>query len=98
MREEPRVAHEKLRACLREQYDLVPVTIDFLPLGQDTNAGVYRVLSEQGTPYLLKIKFGSFYAPGCLVPRYLFDQGIASVVAPLPTRTKALWAQAGNGP
>ena len=52
-----------LRACLQEQYDLVPATIDFLPLGQDMNAGVYRVLSEQGTPYLLKIKSGSFYTP-----------------------------------
>ena len=96
MREEPRIARDKLRACLREQYDLVPATIDFLPLGQDTNAGVYRVVSEQGTPYLLKIKSGSFYTPSCLVPRYLCDQGIASVVAPLPTRTKALWTQAGE--
>lgn len=96
MREEPRIAREKLRACLQEQYDLTPATIDFLPLGQDTNAGVYRVLSEQGTPYLLKIKSGSFYAPSCLVPRYLFDRGIASVVAPVPTRTKALWTQTGE--
>src|ERR1700730_3230981 len=96
MREEPRIAREELRACLQEQYDLAPATIDFLPLGQDTNAGVYRVLSEQGTPYFLKVKSGSFYAPSCLVPRYLCDQGIASVVAPLPTRTNALWAQAGE--
>jgi spectinomycin phosphotransferase len=81
---------------LQEQYDLVPATIDFLPLGQDTNAGVYRVMSEQGTPYFLKIKSGSFYASSCLVPRYLLDRGIASVVAPLPTRTKALWTQAGE--
>lgn len=96
MREEPRIAREKLRASLQEQYDLAPATIDFLPLGKDTNAGVYRVVSEQGTPYLLKIKSGSFYAPSCLVPRYLCDQGIVSVVAPLPTRTKALWTQAGE--
>jgi spectinomycin phosphotransferase len=96
MREEPRLAREKLRACLQEQYDLVPATIVFLPLGQDTNAGVYRVVSEQGTRYLLKIKSGSFYTPSCLVPRYLCDQGIASVVAPLPTRTKALWTRAGE--
>jgi spectinomycin phosphotransferase len=81
---------------LQEQYNLAPATIDFLPLGQDTNAGVYRVVSEQGTPYFLKIKSGSFYASSCLVPRYLLDQGIASVVGPLPTRTKALWTQAGE--
>ena len=96
MREEPGIAREKLRACLQEQYGLTPAKIDFLPVGQDTNAGVYRVVSEQGPAYLLKIKSGLFYAPGCIVPRYLCDQGIASVVAPLPTKTKALWTQAGE--
>ncbi len=96
MREEPTIAREKLRACLQEQYDVVPATIEFLPLGKDTNAGVYRIVSEQGVPYLLKIKSGSFYASSCFVPRYLCDEGIASVIAPLPTRTKALWTQAGE--
>src|SRR5437870_6306267 len=93
MREEPRIERAMLRACLQEQYGLAPVSVDFLPLGQDMNAGVYRVLSENGTAYLLKIKWGEFYPPSCLVPRYLNDQGIASVVAPLPTRAKGLWAR-----
>ncbi|HEY3115996.1 MAG TPA: aminoglycoside phosphotransferase family protein, partial [Chloroflexota bacterium] len=85
-----------LRACLQEQYGLIPATIDFLPIGRDLNAGVYRVLSENGTPYLLKIKSGEFYAASCVVPRYLYDQGIASVVAALPTKTKGFWARVGE--
>jgi spectinomycin phosphotransferase len=96
MREEPRIAREMLRACLQEDYGLVPATIDFLPIGRDLNAGVYRVLSEEGARYLLKVKAGEFYAASCVVPRYLADQGIASVVAALPTRTKDLWARAGE--
>src|SRR2546422_8120488 len=96
MRKEPRIARQMLRACLQEEYNLVPATIDFLPLGADTNAGVYRVVSEQGPPYLLKIKHGSFYAASCLVPRHLCDQGISAVVAPLPTKREALWTQAGE--
>jgi spectinomycin phosphotransferase len=56
MHEQPRIPEEHLRACFQEQYDLIPVTLDFLPLGLDYNAGVYRVVSEQGTPYLLKVK------------------------------------------
>ena len=94
MREEPKIAREKLRACLREQYELTPVSIDYLPLGMDMNAGVYRVVSQDGTAYLLKIKSGKFYTPSCLVSRYLYDQGITSVVAPLRTRSDALWAHA----
>src|SRR5947208_15211196 len=96
MREEPRIARETLRACLQEQYRLIPATIDFLPIGRDLNAGVYRVLSEEGTSYLLKVKSGEFYAASCVVPWYLADQGIASVVAALPARTKGLWARAGD--
>src|SRR6266446_1915064 len=91
MREPPRIAEEPLRACLQDQYDLSPVTLTFLPLGRDYDAGMYRVESGQGTAYLLKVTSRPLYEPRCLVPRYLNDQGIASVVAPIRTRSGALW-------
>jgi spectinomycin phosphotransferase len=93
MREQPRIPEDRLRACLQDQYDLIPVTLEFLPRGKDSHAGVYRVVSEQGTPYLLKVTSRPLYEPGCLVPRYLRDQGITSVVAPLPTKSHALWTK-----
>jgi len=96
MKEAPDIAEEQLRACLQEEYGLSPVTLEFLPRGLDYNAGVYRVVSEQGTPYLLKAKAGSLYEPICLVPRYLKDQGITSVVAPLYTKSHALWTGVGG--
>jgi spectinomycin phosphotransferase len=95
MREEPRIAREMLRACLQDEYGLAPATIDFLPIGRDLNAGVYRVVCEKGATYLLKVKSGEFYAASCIVPRYLHDQGIEPVVAALRTRTKGLWARTG---
>ena len=93
MREQPSIPEELLRACLQDQYDLVPVTFDFLPLGLDYNSWVYRVVSEQGTSYLLKVISRPLYEPRYQVPRYLNDQGITSVVAPLPTRSGGLWAK-----
>ena len=93
MREPPRITEEDLRACLQDQYDLSPVTLTFLALGHDYDAGIYRVASEQGTAYALKVTTRSLYEPRCLVPRYLYDLGIASVVAPIPTRSSALWTQ-----
>ena len=45
MREQPRIPEERLLDCLQDQYELYPVTLEFLPRGQDYNAGVYRVLS-----------------------------------------------------
>src|SRR2546426_12440586 len=93
MREPPRIAEEYLRACLQDQYDLGLVTLEFLPLGHDYDAGVYRAVSERGTAHLLKVTSRPLYEPRCLVPRYLNDQGIASVVAPIRTRSSALWTQ-----
>src|SRR6266550_3892409 len=93
MREQPGVPEERLRACLQDQYDLYPFTLEFLPRGKDYKAGVYRVVSEQSTAYLLKVTSRSLYEPRCLVPRYLNDQGITSVVAPVPTKSNDLWTK-----
>jgi len=93
MREQPNIPEERLQAYLQDQYGFAPVTLEYLPLGLDYQAGVYRVVSEQGTPYLLKVTSRSLYEPSCLVPRYLKDQGITSVVAPIPTSSGALWAR-----
>jgi spectinomycin phosphotransferase len=93
MREQPGIPDERLRAYLQDHYDLYPVTLEFLPVGHDYNAGVYRVVSEQGTAYLLKVTSRPLYEPRCLVPRYLNDLGITSVLAPIPTRSGALWTQ-----
>jgi len=93
MREKPAIADEFLRAILQDQYGLIPVTLEFLPVGLDYHAGVYRVVSEQGIPYLLKVTSRPLYEPRYLVPRYLNDQGIPSVVAPLPAKSGDLWAK-----
>jgi spectinomycin phosphotransferase len=92
MRLKPSIQEEDLRACLQEEYDLTIITIEYLPLGLDYNAGVYRAVDKDGTPYLLKAKLGVLYGPGYLMSRYLYDQGITAVVAPRPTKRGAIWA------
>jgi spectinomycin phosphotransferase len=91
VREPPDIPIERLRACLREHYDLAALTLEFLPRGHDYSAGVYQVMSERGAAYLLKVTSRPLYEPSCLVPRYLSQQGIAAVVAPVPTTSRALW-------
>lgn len=93
MRNSPRIPEEHLRSCLKEQYELTPSTLEFLPLGLDYSAAVYHVVSELGTAYLLKVTSRPLYEPRYLVPRYLNDQGITSVVAPISTRSGTLWTQ-----
>jgi spectinomycin phosphotransferase len=89
---------ERLRACLRERYDLIDMTLEFLPRGHDYRAGVYRAEGAQGAAYLLKVTSRPLYEPSCAVPRYLHerylhDQELAAVVAPVPTTSGSLWAQ-----
>jgi spectinomycin phosphotransferase len=94
MREKPNIAEEQLLIHLEKNYHFSILSLDFLPLGLDTNAGTYRVVTRQGAAYFLKAKpAASFYESACLVPRYLRDQGIAAVVAPLPTQQQTLWTR-----
>ena len=95
MYEKLNIPDDDLRAVLREQYGIEAAALAFLPLGLDSMAGVYRVVSKQGTAYLLKARAGPFYEAGYLVSRYLRDQGIAGVVAPLRTQSNALWTKLG---
>jgi spectinomycin phosphotransferase len=96
MRESIGIPDEQLQACLDHEYGISAVSFDFLPLGLDTMAAVFRVDSEQGISHVLKAKSSSLYEPSCLVPRYLADHGIASAVAPLATKNNTLWTQIGN--
>src|SRR5215469_1378532 len=91
MHEPPSIPVDVLSANLRDQYGLMPITLEFLPRGHDYQAGVYRVVSEDDAVYLLKVTSRRLYEPSCLVPRYLRDQGIMAVVAPLPTTSGTLW-------
>jgi spectinomycin phosphotransferase len=93
MLEEPNIAHDELRAGLQEHYVISPASLDFLPIGHDADAGAYCVVELDGTRYFLKVRRRSMYEPTYLMPRYLRDQGIACVVAPLRTSQNALWTQ-----
>jgi hypothetical protein len=51
---------------------------------------VYRVRTADGIPYFLKVRQRVINEPSLLVPRLLLDQGVAQVIAPLPTTTQTL--------
>ncbi len=93
MLEKPRLADEKIIACLKANYGLTAAELEFLPLGYDSYAGVYRVQANNGQVYFLKVKRDPVDELSVRLPRHLKDHGIEHVVAPLPTLTQALWGK-----
>ncbi|MGI8689426.1 MAG: phosphotransferase enzyme family protein [Thermomicrobiales bacterium] len=91
MLEKPDVPDEKLISCLRDHYGLHVTQVAFLPLGNDVNTAVYRVVADDGTPYFLKLRSGAFDETTVTIPRFLHSQGIAQIIAPIATAAGRLW-------
>jgi spectinomycin phosphotransferase len=85
MLEKPGIKDETLIAVLRERYGIPAAELEFLPIGHDSNAGVYRVRAHDGTTYFAKVKKGALDEASVMIPRYLKDHGLRQVVAPLHT-------------
>ncbi len=91
MREPPDIPSEAILASVRMGYGIPATSLEFLPIGHDSSAWVYRARASDGTAYFLKVRRGTVYASGLIVPRYLHDRGVTQVIAPLPTTGGALW-------
>ena len=93
MREDRGPGGDAIRASLDAHFGLSVASVTFLPIGNDLQASVYRVVAADGDEYFLKIRSGPPFEPGLVVPRALIDFGIENVLAPLRTRDSALWCR-----
>jgi len=96
MLEKPDLDDQDIIDCLRDSYALPVTQVTFLPLGADSNTAVYRAVSDDGTPYFVKLRRGYFDETTVLIPALLHDQGVTQIIAPLPTQTRQLWARLGD--
>ena len=91
MLEKPHLADDAIVSCLRARYGVVASHLEFLPIGNDSAARVYRADTANGRAYFLKLRRGQACEPGICVPRYLKDHGLEQVVAPLAAAAGDLW-------
>src|SRR5512133_1607649 len=91
MLEKPAIEDAKISACLQANYGLNNAQVEFLPIGADQNTAVYRALAKDGKSYFLKLRSGVFNETSVTLPRFLSEQGISQVIAPLLTRTSQPW-------
>ena len=93
MLKKPDLPDDRLNSCLHNDYGLRITEISFLPLGADVNTAVYRAVSEDGTPYFVKLRRGDVDGTTVLIPQLLSDLGIAQIIAPIATSTGQPWTR-----
>ncbi len=96
MLEEPAIRIGDIATCLSSAYGLHARQIEFLPLGADENTAVYRVETQDGQAYFLKLRRGQVFEPAILVPNYLHTLGVEHLIAALVTRTGSFFARLGE--
>jgi len=92
MLEKPEIPDERIIACLQAEYGLPLLQIEFLPIGGDQSTAVYRLVTQDETPYFCRLKRDVFDPVSVALPRFLREQGIPQIIPPLLTRSGQLWA------
>ena len=92
----PDLKDEKIITCLRDAYGIDVATIAFLPLGADFNTAVYRITTNNGSDYFLKLRSGEFLEASVSVPKYLADLSIKQVIPPILTKLGQLYSGLGS--
>jgi spectinomycin phosphotransferase len=88
--EEPDVSEAQIRSRLVEHYGLTIAQIVFLPIGADKDTAVYRVVAGDQTAYFLKLRRGDAEGISAILPKFLNDQGVKQIIAPIETSNQRL--------
>ncbi len=92
MLEPPAIPPDSILSTVYAAYGLPMTQVTFLPLGADLDTAVYRV-DAPGAAYFCKLRRGDFSELPVTLLKYLSDQGIAEIIAPLVTQAGGLWAE-----
>ncbi len=95
MLEPPNLPEEALLDALRSGWGFSAHAAEFLPLGNDATAWAFRARGAAGDGFV-KLKRAAVYPPACSVPRFLHDQGLRAVTAPLPALDGSLYQPVGD--
>ncbi|MGH2461066.1 MAG: phosphotransferase [Chloroflexota bacterium] len=87
----PKISDRRIVARLGERFGLRIAQVAFLPIGADVRSAAFRVTTDAGRRYFLKLRRGAFDEIAAAVPAFLRAQGIRRVIAPIATTTGQLW-------
>ena len=91
MRERPPVPDDALAAALGAGWGVAAASVEFLPVGDDSNAWSFGVVGGDGAPWFLKVRRIPVDRAAVLVPRFLREHGLGQVVAAVPAVAGDPW-------
>ncbi len=86
MLERPAIDDEALASAVGNAYGMDVGSVSFLPIGFDIDTAVFQLTTQGNQCFFLKLRKGGFDQSSVAIPRYLFDQGISGIAAPLRTK------------
>ena len=96
MLEKPDLPESLILRQVKEEFGLQAARAVFLPLGVDTNAAVYRILTPDGKAFFLKLRKGGLNEISVLLPGFLKSQGVQAIIPPLRTKSQGFWGRLGD--
>jgi len=91
MRERPPISDRDLAAAVAAGWGVAAVSVEFLPVGDDSRAWSFRVVAGDGGRQFLKVRRGPVDPAAVLVPMFLRNQGFEQVVAAVPAVAGDPW-------
>ncbi len=92
MLDPPNLDETTITTALQFHYGISTSDLTFLPIGHDSSSWVYRIQAIDGQSYFLKLRARHGFSPSSLaIPKYLQEQGLPHILAPLPAIDQALW-------
>lgn len=91
MLEKPAIPDERITSSLSAEYGVHVVRLVFIPRGADRDTAAFRAQAADGESFFVKLRRGSMDGTTPTLTRFLRDQGVKSILAPIATRTGQLW-------
>ena len=93
MLEKPKLKDHIIQSQVMNEYNLSIAKLTFLPIGYDIHTAVYRVDTDDGLAYFLKLRLGDFDPITVAIPHFLSNLGIHAIIAPLQTINDQLFGR-----
>lgn len=87
---------DRISAVLKNSYGIDPYSIEFLPLGADMNASVYKVYGRDQKSYFVKVKRNYRQDISIKVAWLLHESGLENIILPIKTIDGEGAAQVGG--